>query len=116
MKFKTQFQETPDAGTKQVFTLPSMTEPDNALSIPEIIAKYTRGIQPVKVYNGLSGVAAPEEEEDRVPDDAALEQILELQAPKPAPEPDPKPAPEPAPKPAPEPDPKPAPTPAPAGA
>lgn len=41
--FPTQFSESVREGTKQVFIRPSMTEPDNSLSIPEIIARFTRG-------------------------------------------------------------------------
>lgn len=41
--FPTQYSESVEIGTFEAFTRPSMTEPDNAMSIPEIIAKFTRG-------------------------------------------------------------------------
>lgn len=41
--FPTQFSESVRKGTKQTFSKPSMTEPDNSLTIPEIIARFTRG-------------------------------------------------------------------------
>lgn len=41
--FPTQYSESLLEGTFETFTKPSMTEPDNAMSIPEIIARFTRG-------------------------------------------------------------------------
>lgn len=81
MKFYTQFGETRPKGSKEVFNKPSMTEPDNAMSIPEIIAKYTRG-QGIAVnqYQWTSGQSAPEYGEQLTD---KLEDVLEL--PKPAP-------------------------------
>lgn len=76
--FYTQFGENRPTGSKQVFTQPSMTEPDNTMSIPEIIARYTRG-QGLGVNQRVwqSGTAT-EEGESEVPQDGTLEQLLEL--------------------------------------
>lgn len=41
--FPTKYDESVEKGTFEVFNKPSMTEPDNAMSIPEIIARFTRG-------------------------------------------------------------------------
>ena len=41
--FPTKYTESVEIGTFETFTKPSMTEPDNAMSIPEIIARFTRG-------------------------------------------------------------------------
>lgn len=41
--FPTKYSESVEIGTFEAFTKPSMTEPDNAMSIPEIIARFTRG-------------------------------------------------------------------------
>lgn len=111
-RFTTQWPDKPNFGTFEAFTEPSMTEPDNSMSIPEIIARYTRGqgIQ-VQQYPWQSGQAAPEEGEG-VPQDGTAEALLEVAADdmgvkpqvfsnEPAPEPSPDPAPEPAPTPAP---------------
>lgn len=43
MYFNTQYSESARNGSKQTIKGPSMTEPDNAMSIPEIIARFTRG-------------------------------------------------------------------------
>ena len=43
MDFITKYSESVRKGTFQTFRKPSMTEPDNAMSIPEIIARFTRG-------------------------------------------------------------------------
>lgn len=41
--FPTKYSESVEIGTFEAFNKPSMTEPDNAMSIPEIIARFTRG-------------------------------------------------------------------------
>lgn len=41
--FNTQFHHKYNKVSRERFTLPSMTEPDNAMSIPEIISRYLRG-------------------------------------------------------------------------
>lgn len=41
--FPTKYSESVEEGTFETFNKPSMTEPDNAMSIPEIIARFTRG-------------------------------------------------------------------------
>lgn len=43
MEFPTKYTESVQIGTFEAFKKPSMTEPDNAMSIPEIIARFTRG-------------------------------------------------------------------------
>lgn len=43
MEFITKYSPSVLEGSKQAFTKPSLTEPDNAMSIPEIIARFTRG-------------------------------------------------------------------------
>lgn len=43
MVFPTKYSESVQIGTFETFNKPSMTEPDNAMSIPEIIARFTRG-------------------------------------------------------------------------
>lgn len=79
-RFHTQWPEVPEMGTFEAFTLPSMTEPDNSMSIPEIIARYTRGQGiPVQQYQWTAGQAAPEDGES-VPQDATAEAVLELAA------------------------------------
>lgn len=93
-----------------------MTEPDNSMSIPEIIARYTRGqgIQ-VQQYPWQSGQAAPEEGEGQQMDGTA-EALLEMAAVDTGVN-SLEPAPVPAPEPAPDPDPTSEPNaPAPAGA
>lgn len=58
MVFPTKYSEDVKQGTFEVNLNPSMTEPDNAMSIPEIIARFTRGqgIQ-VPVYEWEQGSA-----------------------------------------------------------
>lgn len=115
MQFKTQFPDKPEMGSYEAFTKPSMTEPDNTMSIPEIIARYTRGQGlGVEAHPWATGVAREEGEGEL--QDATAEQVLGLQSMPADPEPI-KPADEPAPAPAPAPSPEPAPAePAPAGA
>lgn len=96
MEFPTKYSESVQIGTYEVFTKPSMTEPDNALSIPEIIARFTRGYGiPVEQHPWTQGAAS---EGGEVLDD--LQDFFGK--PEPAPQPEPEPAPEPAPEPDPE--------------
>lgn len=56
--FPTQYSESVQKGTFETFHKPSLTEPDNAMSIPEIIAKFTRGYGiPVDQHPWSSGDA-----------------------------------------------------------
>lgn len=59
MKFATQFEYIPNQ--VEMNSLPSMTEPDQTMSIPEIIQRFVRGL-PVdsKVYPNVSGMVADE--------------------------------------------------------
>lgn len=41
--FPTKYSESVKFGTLEYNNSPTMTEPDNAMSIPEIIARFTRG-------------------------------------------------------------------------
>ena len=41
--YNKQFHHRTNTMSREAFKLPSMTEPDNAMSIPEIIARYVRG-------------------------------------------------------------------------
>lgn len=99
MVFPTKYSESVQNGTFETFNKPSMTEPDNAMSIPEIIARFTRGygIQ-VPVHDWQSGSAFegdnPEKflEEEFGPSQAPKEQSKEApqEAPKEAPQKQPK--------------------------
>lgn len=64
--FPTKYSESVQIGTFETFKKPSMTEPDNAMSIPEIIARFTRGygIQ-VPVHPWESGSAFEGEDPER---------------------------------------------------
>lgn len=97
-------------GSYEVFTKPSMTEPDNTMSIPEIIARYTRGqglgVQALPWQAGI----APEEGEAAL-NDGSLESVLEIKEPEVAPAPSQEP-PAPAPAAAPAADPSASPAPA----
>lgn len=42
-RFRVQYPIEPDLGSFETISGPDMCEPDNSLSIPEIIARYTRG-------------------------------------------------------------------------
>lgn len=77
MDFFTQYGENRPKGSKQRFVGPSMTEPDNTMSIPEIIARFTRG-QGIQVtqYPWATGVA---QEENEVNKDGTLADVLGLQ-------------------------------------
>lgn len=90
MVFPTKYSESVQFGTFETFNKPSMTEPDNAMSIPEIIAKFTRGygIQ-VPVHSWQSGSAFEGEDPEKF--------LEEEFGPKPAPKPASEPVPEPAP-------------------
>lgn len=92
MKFRTQFPDTPDYGSKEVFRQPSMTEPDNTMTIPEIIARYTRGQGlGVQARPWQQGVAQ-EDGEQVAPQDATLESVLGIQERPAAAAPEPTPA------------------------
>ena len=41
--YNRQFHSSTNTASREVFKSPSVTEPDNAMSIPEIIARYMRG-------------------------------------------------------------------------
>lgn len=77
MDFFTQYGKNRPAGSKQRFVGPSLTEPDNTMSIPEIIARFTRG-QGIQVtqYPWATGVA---QEENEVNKDGTLADVLGLQ-------------------------------------
>lgn len=84
MQFNTQYGESRPKGSKETFTKPSQTEPDNSMSIPEIIARYTRGQGiAVKQYTPEYGHAAPEEFEG-TPSDASFTAVLGIEEPAPA--------------------------------
>lgn len=109
MIFRTQFSESVSKGSKEAFTKPSLTEPDNSMSIPEIIARYTRGQGiPVNQHQWTSGQAAPEAGDPM--QDGSMDAVLGVQ---PSPQ---AAAPAAAPQEQPSADPEPAPAPAPAGA
>lgn len=120
MEFYTQYGESAPKGSKQAFMKPSMTEPDNTMSIPEIIARFTRGQGiPVEQHPWTQGAAV--EEGENTAEDFTLEQVLDMQ-PEPVADPAAAPAaaaadpaaaaPAAAPAPAPEPSAAPAPAPA----
>lgn len=94
MEFCHQFPDKPQNGSFQHFRKPSLTEPDNTMSIPEIIARYTRGQGAGVQLRPWQTGTSPEEGEG-AQQDASLEQVLEIEAPA-----EPMPA-EPAPSPAP---------------
>lgn len=106
MIFRTQFSDSVSKGSKEAFTKPSLTEPDNSMSIPEIIARYTRGQGiPVNQHQWTSGQAAPEAGDPM--QDGSMDAVLGVQpspqaaahaaAPQEQPSADPEPAPAPAP-------------------
>lgn len=84
MQFNTQYGESRPKGSKEAFTKPSQTEPDNSMSIPEIIARYTRGQGiAVKQYTPEYGKAAPEEFEGNQ-SDCTFTAVLGIEEPAPA--------------------------------
>lgn len=99
MVFPTKYSESVKIGTFETFKKPSMTEPDNAMSIPEIIARFTRGYGiPVEQHPWTQGAAS---EGGAAVND--LENFFEQSVRQdPVPDPVPEPAPEPVPEPAPE--------------
>lgn len=102
IEFYTQYGKTRPTGTKETFTKPSLTEPDNALSIPQIIARFTRGQGYGVPVHDWTGGSAPEEGEE-TPQDETVEKVLGIESqPAPASETvsDPEPSPEPTPAPA----------------
>lgn len=113
MIFRTQFSDSVSKGSKEAFTKPSLTEPDNSMSIPEIIARYTRGQGiPVNQHQWTSGQAAPEAGDPM--NDGFMDAVLGVQPSSPAAAPAASPAA--APQEQLQADPEPAPAPAPAGA
>lgn len=108
MQFVTAYSESVRKGSKQAIKGPSMTEPDNAMSIPEIIARFTRGVGiPVQQRPWTTNDGTREDVEGFAEVEGSDIVVKEVEDPKPA---DPAPAPAPA-------EPKPAdPAPAPAGA
>lgn len=62
--FNVQFHYKSNTLTRERFLKPSLTEPDNAMSIPEIISRYMRGHGlAVPVLPDSSGMAAREDGE-----------------------------------------------------
>lgn len=59
--YNRQFHHPNNTTTRESFKKPSMTEPDNAMSIPEIISRYMRGHGlPVRVLPDSADQAALE--------------------------------------------------------
>lgn len=81
-RFKTPYPEKPSLGSFEAFIKPSMTEPDNTMSIPEIIARYTRGQGIVVNQNPWVAGVAPEDGVEQ--HDATMEQVLGLEVKAPA--------------------------------
>lgn len=92
MMFYTQFGENRPKGSKQAFTKPSLTEPDNTMSIPEIIARYTRGQGIAVNQHPWSVGAAAEEGEQTPPEDTTIEAVLGLEVKQPAEPAEPEPS------------------------
>lgn len=60
--YNRQFHSSTNSKGRESFSKPSMTEPDNAMSIPEIISRYVRGHGlAVPVLPGTDGQAARED-------------------------------------------------------
>lgn len=91
IEFYSQYGKNKPTSTKETFRKPSLTEPDNAMSIPEIIARFTRGQGiPVQQYQWQTG-SAPED--GFYPEDETPEKVLGIQLdPEPESEPTPPPA------------------------
>lgn len=71
-----------------------MTEPDNAMSIPEIIARFTRGVGiPVQQHAWTTSDGTREDVEDFADLPGGDIVSKEVEDPAPAPSPDPAPAP-----------------------
>lgn len=67
--YNRQFHSSSNKTSREAFKLPSMTEPDNAMSIPEIIARYMRGHGlAVQVLPESSDQSAREDGQDFVDD------------------------------------------------
>ena len=88
MVFPTKYSESVQKGTFETFNRPSMTEPDNAMSIPEIIARFTRGYgMSVPVYPWESGSAFDGDNPDTfLEEELGLRKEVPKEAPKEAPE------------------------------
>lgn len=96
MEFLTAYSESARKGSKQTIKGPSMTEPDNAMSIPEIIARFTRGVGiPVQqhAWTTSDGTAQDVEDFADLPGGDIVSKEVEDPKPEPAPAPDPAPAP-----------------------
>ena len=61
--FPTKYSESAKKGTFEYNNSPSMTEPDNAMSIPEIIARFTRGQGLAVQQHPWTSGSAPEGDE-----------------------------------------------------
>lgn len=95
MEFLTPYSEKARKGSKQTIKGPSMTEPDNAMSIPEIIARFTRGLGiPVNQRSWQVNDGTQEDIEDFA--DMPGGDIVSKEQPEPALDPAPEPAPAPA--------------------
>lgn len=67
--YNVQFHHKSNTLTRERFLKPSLTEPDNAMSIPEIISRYMRGHGlAVPVLPESTGMAAREDGETIVDD------------------------------------------------
>lgn len=89
MEFITKYSESVKKGTMETIDGPSMTEPDNSMSIPEIIARFTRGqgIQvPVRPWE-----SAAADEDGQPMQDVDLSDFMGVAEPAPA-SPDPAPS------------------------
>lgn len=82
LMYNRQFHHTNNTTTRESFSKPSMTEPDNAMSIPEIISRYMRGHGlPVRVLPDSSDQAALEQGQNYQDDpDMFSEELQEIRA------------------------------------
>lgn len=65
ISYPSQFPTSRPQPTLEAFPKPSLTEPDNSMSIPEIIARYTRGQGiPVPQHQWTLGAALEEGEHE----------------------------------------------------
>lgn len=78
MEFPTQYTKSVREGSKQVFLLPSLTEPDNAMSIPEIIARFTRG-QGLQVQQHPWHAGSATEDDGFNPGETDINEFMEVQ-------------------------------------
>lgn len=82
-RFASQWLEN-DLSDGQVFTEPSKTVPDQSLTIPEIIARFTRsGLVPASIrLNDKGGNVAAEPDADPLDDFSDLQSLVAAQAAK----------------------------------